>query len=271
MKIGLCFAGGGARGSYQVGVAMGLEKLGILSQVEAFSGTSIGAVNATFIATKPLQELASIWLSSNPDDIKKTESIFSRIRSEKLQLAENGLFEINKLRDLVEQHVDYQSILNREIFVTIAESGESDSGLFGLFKASVKHYLQRDRMVQYIKLSEQTEADVVKCIVASCSIPIVFPAVAMADKQFYDGGLYDNVPVLPLIESGCNKIIVIHLQRIDWLVKPHYEGIKFFEIRHAGSLGGILHFDKEHAKRLIEYGEEDVLKLQNDLLSFIQA
>ncbi len=271
MKLGLCFAGGGARGSYQVGVAMGLEELGILSLVEAYSGTSIGAVNAAFIATKPLADLANIWLSSNPEDIKKTESIFSRIRSEKLHLIENGIFEINKLKELVSQHVDYQAILQKDIYVTVSESGEVDSGLFGLLKASVKHYIQKDRKVQYIRLADQSQEDVSKCIVASCSIPIVFPAVSMEDKQFYDGGLYDNVPVTPLIEAGCDKIIVIHLQRIDWIIKPHFDGVEFFEIRHSGSLGGILHFDPQHANRLIEYGLADVRALESELRQFIQT
>ena len=46
MKIGLVLAGGGARGTYQIGVWKALIELGIDKYIKVVSGTSIGAVNA---------------------------------------------------------------------------------------------------------------------------------------------------------------------------------------------------------------------------------
>ena len=45
MSYGLVFAGGGAKGAYQIGVWKALRKLGI-SEFSCISGTSVGAINA---------------------------------------------------------------------------------------------------------------------------------------------------------------------------------------------------------------------------------
>ena len=44
--IGLVLAGGGGKGAYQVGVLKMLQEQGLLEDVTAISGASIGAVNA---------------------------------------------------------------------------------------------------------------------------------------------------------------------------------------------------------------------------------
>ena len=44
--IGLVLAGGGGKGAYQVGVLKVLQEQGLLQDVTAISGPSIGAVNA---------------------------------------------------------------------------------------------------------------------------------------------------------------------------------------------------------------------------------
>ena len=57
--IGLVFGGGGGKGAYQVGALRALRGAGI--QFEAFSGTSIGAFNATLAASLNDETMAEVW------------------------------------------------------------------------------------------------------------------------------------------------------------------------------------------------------------------
>lgn len=269
MKLGLAFSGGGARGAYQIGAVKALMELGVFDKVAAFSGTSIGAVNAAFVASTPIETILSLWTSISPHDIKKSESWFDRLRTEKWKLADHGLFEIGKLKDVLEDRLDVDAVKKKTVFVTLSEGGAVDSGLFGLFKTSYAHYVKRDSKVVYALLANEADQDVVPLILASCSIPVVFPAVVMGEKQYYDGGVYDNLPVEPLVQAGCEKIILIHLQLLEFLDKSRYPNVPIFELRHKGSLGGILHFEKNHAMALYERGYQDTMARSDELMRFL--
>ena len=62
MKIGLVLAGGGARGSYQIGVWKALIELGIDKYIEVISGTSIGAINAMLFQQNSYEMAEEFWL-----------------------------------------------------------------------------------------------------------------------------------------------------------------------------------------------------------------
>lgn len=49
------------------------------------------------------------------------------------------------------------------------------------------------------------------CLELSSAIPIVFSARRWSNLSVGDGGIADNVPLRPLLEFGCNRIFVIHL------------------------------------------------------------
>ena len=61
--LGLVLSGGGAKGSYEVGVWSALHEAGLAEDVVAVSGTSIGAVNAALFASWPDPKGAeTLWL-----------------------------------------------------------------------------------------------------------------------------------------------------------------------------------------------------------------
>jgi predicted acylesterase/phospholipase RssA len=45
----------------------------------------------------------------------------------------------------------------------------------------------------------------------SSTLPIVFPARRLNGAWIVDGGLADNLPIRPLLQHGCTRILVIHL------------------------------------------------------------
>ncbi|MGD9910063.1 MAG: patatin-like phospholipase family protein [Candidatus Izemoplasmatales bacterium] len=261
MKLGLCLSGGGARGAYQVGAMKALEELNILSNIEAFSGTSIGSVNASLIATMPIEKLKDIWFSISPDMLKRTEGIFKKIIEEKMEFKQVGLFDIHELENLLKLHLDVQKLKQKEVYVTLSEGGASLEGIFGLIKSSYQHYVKKEKKVIYANTKDSIDdLSIYKQIIASCSIPIAFAPTRSESHQFYDGGVYDNVPVTPLVENGCDHVIIVHLHRIHTFDPKKFPDVVFDEIKPKHNLGSLLKFDGERSKDLFERGYLDTLE-----------
>lgn len=70
-KVAFVLAGGGSRGSIQVGMVKRVIENGVLPDI--VTGVSIGACNAFFIAQDKIEELESLWLS-----IKGNEDVFRK-------------------------------------------------------------------------------------------------------------------------------------------------------------------------------------------------
>jgi NTE family protein len=259
-RLGLCLSGGGARGAYQVGCLKALEELGILEKVYAISGTSIGSVNASLLACKTVDEMKDLWINYPASDFNKDTSIFKMLRERKMEVVNKGIYEIKALEQLLEDNLDLDKLKQKKVFVTLSPAGMDNEGAMGLLKASFRHYLRNDSQVIYSPLHEQDKKDITTQILASCSIPFVFPSVSLEGQQVFDGGLFDNVPVKPLVDAGCDTVIVIHLHRIFFINKNRFPGINLYEIRSWKSLGGLLNFDSDQALKRFNMGYEDAMK-----------
>jgi NTE family protein len=259
-RLGLCLTGGGARGAYQVGAAKALEELGLFQQIHAFSGTSIGSVNACLLATKTVDEVKDLWLKFPVTELKSAENLFKMIRERKLGIVNQGIYEIDGLEKLLRQELDTEELRKKLVFVTLSPAGIDKEGAMGILRASFNHFIKNESQVIYSPIYEQTDEFIYKQILASCSIPFVFPSVNIDGQQVFDGGLYDNIPIKPLIDAGCDTVIVIHLHRIFFINKNKYPGIQIKEIRHWKSLGGVLNFDLEQASKRYKLGYEDTMK-----------
>lgn len=263
-KLGLCFSGGGARGAYQIGVAQALSDLGILENVVAYSGTSIGAANSLMLATNSLESCKEVWFEISEDSLMKSKGLLERIRHEGMKVFEEGIYSIDALESLLCERVDLDKFKNVDVFATIAEVGNEKASFFDILKASYKHYRKEENRANYIDLKMLQDKDlIIQTVIASCSIPIIFSPVLKDGKKYYDGGIYDNVPVQPLIDMGCDEIIVVHLHRLHMFRPGNYPGIVFHEIKHKGSLGSVLDFTNEHSSKIYEYGYQDAMKYFN--------
>ncbi len=58
---------------------------------------------------------------------------------------------------------------------------------------------------------------------ATCAIPIVFPAVTLDGKVYYDGGLADSIPIEQSVADGNKKNLVV-LTQPKGFVKEHGKG-----------------------------------------------
>jgi NTE family protein len=256
-KIGLCLTGGGSRGAYQIGVAKALEERGLLARVEAFSGTSIGSVNAAILATMSPDRALALWKDMSPDEIKSTEGTFRRLMKEKTAVIEKGIYTIAPLESRLRAHLDLDLLAEKEVYVTLSRGEHSGENIFALLKTVYDHYVKQEKNVLYCNLNGACMDDAIAMIIASCSIPVVFPAVQKDGRKYYDGGLYDNVPVRPLVEGGCTDVIVIHLWGLEYVNQYQYPNTRFIEIRPSVSLGWMLNFDPAKSEKLYRIGYDD--------------
>ena len=67
MKRALVFSGGGAKGSYQIGVWKALRKLHI--KIDIVTGCSIGSINAALFAENKYHIAKKMWLKITTDDL----------------------------------------------------------------------------------------------------------------------------------------------------------------------------------------------------------
>ncbi len=192
--------------------------------------------------------------------MKAEESFFKRLRHEKLDMFHNGIYRINNLEKTLKEYIDIDKIRQNEIYITLSGAGLADSGVTGLLRASYAHYIKKEPQAIYSPLHLQEKSKIYKQILASCSIPIAFASVNLDGKQYYDGGIFDNVPVKPLVDAGCDTIIVIHLHKYNFFDPQKYPNVKFHEIIHKRGLGGILNFDPKQTEKRIEYGYQDAIE-----------
>jgi NTE family protein len=54
------------------------------------------------------------------------------------------------------------------------------------------------------------QGPIIDALVASCSIPVVFPPVKIGNASYMDGGIFKNFPV-SIIRSECEKIIGVNV------------------------------------------------------------
>ena len=261
-KIGLCFTGGGARGAYQIGAAQALSDLGIYENISAFSGSSIGAANVAVMASTSIEKAREIWFNIPKDALKMKETLVTRLKREKFSTFDNGLYTMETFNRIILEVIDYDTLKEKDVFVTVSESGDMTKGLLELLKSSYKHYIKKDSKVLYVPLKELDKEDQIKAVTASCSIPVVFPAVTGQNKKYYDGGVFDNTPVRPLIDFGCNEVIIIGISffAFELIQSEKFPNVKIHQIKGRKKMGRVLDFSPKHSKEIYKHGYEDTLK-----------
>ena len=173
-KIGISLSGGGMRGMAHLAILQALEEYGLRPDV--MSGTSAGAIVAAFYA-----------LGKSPAemmDIVRKENFFSR---SSFKFSKRGIFNPLFLRRIFEKYFPEDDFRCLGIPVYVAAS-ELTQGRIEYFSSG--------------KLFD--------VLLASSSVPLIFPPVIMDDKFYVDGGVLNNLPIEPII-SQCDFLIGSHV------------------------------------------------------------
>lgn len=261
-KIGLALAGGGARGAYQIGAWKALKEKGLDKYISAYSGASVGSLNAALFAMDDYDAAYKVWMSLNKDSLFNIEKkIYKRIFKEKLNFLNKGVFDTKQLEELIDQSVDYDKVREKDVFVVTTHLGNEKSTFFDLLRTNYKHYFKSEKQTKYQNLRHFDDDTIKKILLASCAIPIVFRPIEIANESFYDGGLLDNTPYKPLVDIGCDIVIVIDLFKLSFVKKNTPNGVKLITVNPKRSLRGVLDFNNKYIERRFSLGYKDTIEM----------
>lgn len=192
----LVLSGGGGRGAYHVGVLRYLEERGW--EPDVIVGTSIGAVNGAALASgHDATSLWELWRDLETSDVQRPHLI-NFLRPEHGR----SVLDTSPLREtLINKGWLYLDRINapeppRHLRITAVEVSTGRLRIFG-----------NSPDVQEGP-TEQC-AITVDHIVASCSIPVVYPPTEIDGTLYWDGGTVANTPLRPAIDAGAQDIVVV--------------------------------------------------------------
>jgi NTE family protein len=230
--VALVLAGGGARGAYEIGALSvllpALERRG--ERVEVIVGTSVGAINAAFLAAtaaeplvQSLDDARSLWVKMRWDDVLRP--LLSAAELAKLGSSVIpgvplwGLLDAAPLERTLGAAVRLDRIRTnvaagklRAAAVVATAAHDSWSVVFHDGGGRVKP--DADRAIEYVQTKLESSH-----VRASAAIPGVFPAVEVRRPsaragRYYDGGTRLNTPIKPALKLGGKRVIVIALNSL---------------------------------------------------------
>jgi NTE family protein len=182
-------SGGGCRGFAHLGAVKALQEQGIYAS--EISGTSAGALVGAFLAN-----------GFSPDEIR--DIFVKKLNLNMLSRSgfKLGLISMKNIRIFLQKNLRYKKFEDLPIpFYATATS----------FADGSQHIFSR--------------GNIINAIIASSSIPVVFPPVVIHGMPFVDGGLSNNLPIEPFIDNR-KDIVCINVNPI----KSFKPGESVFEV-----------------------------------------
>ncbi len=258
---GLVLQGGGARGAFQMGAWKAFRELGI--EFDVITGTSIGSMNGALMVQGDYDKCYDIWYNLTPNtlmegdidtyndlintniDFKDPKKYFDYFKK---TISQGGL-DIDPLIELINDVADEEKIRNAKT-------------AFGLVTISLT-----DKEIQELFIEDIPKGRLKDYLLASAFWPI-FKPVDLHGKKFLDGGAYDNLPINLLMKKPVTEIVTIELSYFN--IKPLFKGknIKMKRIIPSGDLGKRFNFSNEQARRSLEMGYLDTLKVYDAIGGF---
>jgi len=165
MSLALVLSGGAARGAFHLGILHYIEESGI--QIDAYSGSSIGAIISTSHASGvSAKEQLKIFSSK---EVKKVL---------KFNYFKNGLIKIDTNHPILNDLLPIKKLedIPKEVFVNA--------------------YDVKQKKLHYFNKGDTHTL----CIASSALIPL-FKPIHYEKKYLIDGGLIDNLPIRPFLET----------------------------------------------------------------------
>ncbi len=217
----LVLCGGASRGALEVGFYKALEELGL--GFDRIVGTSIGAFNGAMIAGGlRAAEIEALWLDFN---LRKAVSWnWGWLAHPRLQ---PGLFSLDRFRALLHEVLPATRFEHLKLPLTITTT-DLDSG-----KPVYWH----------------GQGDLIEPLIASMSLPGIFPPVMLEGRLHVDGGIANNVPLDRARDEGAAHALVIDCYCDRPCLRPPRGMIAILTRSFAVAVDGKFHADLARLKR----------------------
>jgi NTE family protein len=228
LPIAAVMSGGGARAAYQVGVLRAIAAMlprGAANPFAIICGTSAGAINAASLASNAdrfdagVARLARVWGNLHVNDVYRTDlsglarslhrclvALLGRREHPSRPLS---LLDCGPLGSLLFRMIDFRRIQRviaaghlNALSVTASSYATGDSVTFFQSDASHKPWRRAHRV--------GCAADIgLSHVMASCALPILFPAVRIGREHFGDGSMHQLAPISAALHLGARRVLAI--------------------------------------------------------------
>ena len=185
-KVAFVLSGGASLGAIQVGMLRALYERDI--RPDLIVGTSAGALNGAFVASRPqtvetADELADVWRSLRRGHVFPLNLVTGLLG---FLGARDHLVPASGLQRLIERHTEFERIEDLPIPL---------------------HVVAVDVITgEELRLSRGPLLD---AVLGSAAIPGVLAPVEWADVTLMDGGVANNTPISHAVELGAQRIYVL--------------------------------------------------------------
>lgn len=169
-NVGMVLSGGGTRGFAHLGFIQALNEADIFPDI--ISGTSAGAIIGVLYAD-----------GYTPEEILHFMNMGSRLDFMRPVLPREGLLQLNGISKILKTKLRAKTFseLKIPLYVTATDLNNGKAVYF-------------------------SDGDLINPVIASASIPVLFPPVIINNITYVDGGVLDNLPLRP-IENLCRVMI----------------------------------------------------------------
>ena len=221
------------RGAYEVGVVAGIAE--VLRETEhraplfdVFAGTSVGAINASYLASNAdepdhgVARLSETWQGLRLPDHARVRAfgLWSGALKRRLERVTTGVGLGNSLLDtraievVIRRAIDWEklhrNIASGRVHALVIAALQVVTGRTTIFAEHAPGVsVQPARDERRVTSVERITAE---HVLASASIPLLFPARRVGKHYYCDGGLRFNTPIAPAIRAGAEKLVVVSVR-----------------------------------------------------------
>jgi NTE family protein len=252
-KKALVLSGGGGRGAYHIGVLEALVEQGWMADgrgPDIIAGTSIGAINAAALASGlTIAQLKQRWLAMHTEEVHRLSNDLPAVTrplmrfllrsvltsdahggardtlpNEERELSAQGLFSrlstlfhATPFRSLLDtapwrhtlgQWMNFERINGPDAPALLLAATELQSGALRVFC---------NRPLE----GRPADTIVLDHLMASSSIPIVYPWTAIGEEKYWDGAVLANTPLEPVIDlAGEEDVDILVVMMTPWNADP---------------------------------------------------
>lgn len=201
MKRGLVISGGGSKGSFAGGIIEYLTKKEKIDW-DVLVGTSTGSILVPLTSSNQIDKLKEQYTNISNKDVFSLDPFNKKGKIKILNFiwrfirGKSSIGEIKNLEKRLKKYYtkeDFDKSIknNKDVFVTTSDI--------------------TNNKVQYFHQKSENYDSFRNSIIASASIPIIFPIKRINNKDYLDGGIIEPIPIQKAIDEGCDEIDVIIL------------------------------------------------------------
>lgn len=233
-KTGLLLSGGGARAAYQVGVLKAISEICADENEQPFqiiSGTSAGSINAVALGSydgsfpEAVNRMLDVWSNFELHHVFKvdTKSLVFRIlhwvRARMLPFGLGGkappsILDNSPLKELLNRYIDFSQI-SKQVISGRLEAIAVNASSYTTGQSVTFYEAHHDNVKPWKRAYRcgKEQRITIDMLMASSSIPLLFPPVNIDGDYYGDGSMRQNTPISPLVHMKAKKIMIIGVRK----------------------------------------------------------